>query len=208
MKKFYQLIKDLHLYIGLFISPIIILFSISAIVLNHNFIDWEEDWQEWMFSVDNKVDKTVQFKIPENDLNDLDYVKDIQNQLNIPGEIANIFKDSIRVYIPITAPGHRISIRADLTSGIAYIRMEQTNFWKKLIWLHKMPGPHNENIRGNWLMTKIWTSAVDLAVFCLLLTSVTGVTLWYYLKNERNTGLIALLIGLLSIASLIIGLII
>ena len=126
--------------------------------------------------------------------------------MNISGEIAGVFRDSIQIYIPVTKPGHRVSIRADLVVGLAYIHSEKTNIWKKLIWLHKMPGPHNANIRGNWIYTKIWKSLVDISVIFLLFSSITGITLWYYFKSERTIGLIALLIGFLSIASLVIGL--
>jgi len=194
------------LHIGLFISPLIILFSLSALVLNHNFIDWEEDWQKWMFSVNNEVDEIIEFKVPANDISEIDYAKDILTQINITGEIANIFKDSVQIYIPVTMPGQRISIRADLISGIAYINSEQKNLWMKLIWLHKKPGPHNAKISGNWIYTKIWGSLVDLFVICLLFSSITGIALWYYFKNERRIGLIALLIGFISIASLTIAL--
>ena len=142
MKKYYKKIEDIHLYAGLFISPFIIIFSISALILNHDFIDWQEDWQKWTFSVDDNVDETVKFYLPSTDITEIDYAKDILKQLNITGEISNIFGDSISMYIPVTKPGYRISIKADLISGIAYINSEKVNFWKKLIWLHKMPGPH------------------------------------------------------------------
>ncbi len=206
MKKYYKKIEDIHLYAGLFISPFIIIFSISALILNHDFIDWQEDWQKWTFSVDDNVDETVKFYLPNTDITEIDYAKDILKQLNITGEISNIFGDSISMYIPVTKPGYRISIKADLISGIAYINSEKVNFWKKLIWLHKMPGPHNANIRGNWMYTQLWSSIVDLSVICLFLSSITGIILWFCLKNERNIGLIALLIGFLSIVSLVIGL--
>ena len=206
MKKFYQIIKDLHFYIGLFISPFILVFAISALVLNHDFVDWQDNWQDWYFSVNEKVDETYRIDIPSPDKSNIDFARDIQKQVNISGEIAGVFRDSIQIYIPVTKPGHRVSIRADLVAGLAYIHSEKTNIWKKMIWLHKMPGPHNANIRGNWIYTKIWKSLVDISVIFLLFSSITGITLWYYFKSERIIGLIALLIGFLSIASLVIGL--
>lgn len=206
MKKYYKLIKDIHLYTGLFISPFIILFSISAIILNHDFVNWQEDWQKWSFSVDKKVDKTVKFNIPNASQLKLEKAKNILKEIDIEGEIANIFGDSITMYIPVTKPNYRISIKADLGSGIAYIHSERVSLWKKLIWLHKMPGPHNENIRGNWVYTKFWASVVDLSVICLFFTTITGFILWFYYKNERVIGMISLIIGILSIVSLVIGL--
>ncbi len=206
MKKYYKLIKEVHLHTGLFISPFIIIFSVSALVLNHDFIDWQEDWQKWTFSVDDQVDEEIRFSRPDAGTARIEYAKEILRQIDISGEVANIFGDSSQMYIPVTKPGYRISVKADLISGMAYIHTEKTNLWKKLIWLHKMPGPHNANIRGNWRYTKFWGSAVDLSMICLFISTITGIVLWYYFKNERNAGFIALLIGLLSIASLIIGL--
>ena len=206
MKKYYKIIADIHLYAGLFISPFIIVFSLSAVILNHDFIDWQENWRSWTFSVDDNVDETVKFRLPGTNMTEIEYAKDILKQININGEISNIFGDSLEMYIPVTKPGYRISIKADLISGIAYINSEKVNFWKKLVWLHKMPGPHNANIRGNWIFTRFWSSVVDFSVICLFLSSITGTILWYNVKNERNIGLIALLIGFLSIVSLVIGL--
>jgi hypothetical protein len=194
------------LYAGLFISPFILLFAISALVLNHNFIDWQEDWQKWSFAVDEKVDKTLTIDLPEANPNKIDYAKDILQVLNIEGEIANIFGDSAVMYIPVTKPGYRISIKVNLVSGLTAISSTPTNFWQKLIWLHKMPGPHNASIRGNWNLTKYWRSLADFSVIALFFSSITGVILWYKVKKERNTGLIALIIGALAILSLIIGL--
>lgn len=207
MKKYFGIIRNMHLYAGLFLSPFLILFSMSALILNHDFINWQEDWQKWTFSVDDIVDETVKFDLPGKGMTEIDYAKEILKQLNIKGEISNIFGDSATMYIPVTKPGSRISIKADLASGIAYVHNQKTNFWKKLIWMHKMPGPHNANIRGNWMFVNFWSSVVDFSVICLFLSSITGVVLWYYLKNERTAGLLALLIGFLSMVSLVVALI-
>ena len=206
MKKHYKIFKEIHFHTGLFISPFILVFAISALVLNHHSVDWQEDWQEWYFSVNEKVDQTVDIEIPSADKNRMDYAKDILEQLGVTGEIAGIFGDSIQMFIPVTIPGHRYSIKADLIEGKAYINSSRTSFWKKLIWLHKMPGPHNASIRGNWMQTNIWGSLVDLFVICLLFSAITGIVLWSFFKSERKIGLFALFIGLISIVLLIIGL--
>jgi hypothetical protein len=174
--------------------------------MNHRFVDWKDNWQDWYFSVNDEVDKTVGFNVPDSDKSEIGFAEEILEQLDISGEISNFFGDSIQMYIPVTKPGSRISIKADLISGMAYIHCEKTNFWKKLIWLHKMPGPHNARIRGNWMYTRIWGSVVDLFVILLFFSSITGFILWYHFKNDRIIGLMALLTGLLSLFSLIIGL--
>lgn len=206
MKKYHQVFKEIHYHTGLFISPFILIFAISVIVLNHHFVDWQDDWQDWFFSVDELVDQTLEIQIPPADISGMDKAKDILGQVHVKGEIAGIFGDSIQMYIPVTKPGHRISIKADLVSGIVYIHSSRTSFWKRLIWLHKMPGPHNASIRGNWKQTKIWGSVVDLFVICLLFSSITGIVLWYFFKHERVIGIIALFLGFISLALLIIGL--
>lgn len=206
MKKHYKIFKDIHLHVGLFISPFILIFALSAIVMNHHFVDWQEDWQEWYFSVNEKVDQTVEINIPSSDKNRMDYAKDILEQLEISGEIAGIFGDSIQMIIPVTLPGFRYSIKADLITGKAYIHSSRTSLWKRIVWLHKMPGPHNASIRGNWIKTKIWGSALDVFVICLLFSALTGIVLWSFFKSERAIGIIALCIGFISIVLLIIGL--
>ena len=206
MAGFHQVLKDIHLHTGLFISPFILIFSISALIMNHDFVEWQDHWQKWFFSVDNQIDRTIKFTPPKVVDTEIENAKDILDQINISGEIAGIFGDSAHMYIPVTKPGYRISIKADLITGNAYIHSKRTSLWKKMIWLHKMPGPHNASIRGNWIKTRIWGSVLDFSVIVLFLSSVTGIMLWYYFKKERIIGLLFLLFGVLSIASLIVGL--
>ena len=35
MKKYFPIVQDLHNYLGLFISPFILIFAVSVLVLNH-----------------------------------------------------------------------------------------------------------------------------------------------------------------------------
>ena len=68
------------------------------------------------------------------------------------------------------------------------------NLWESLSYLHKIPGPHNVAIRGNWIGTQIWRLFADATIYLVLFISVSGVYLWWAIKAERRIGL-ALIAG-------------
>jgi SAM-dependent methyltransferase len=69
--------------------------------------------------------------------------------------------------------------------------------------LHKMPGPHNVAIRGNWFATRVWRWFADATIYLTLFISMSGIYLWYVLKAERKIGLTLLTAGALSFFGLI-----
>ena len=141
---------------------------------------------------------------------DLELAREIQRQIRVPGEIDFIRRDEKTgtIEFPITAPGYRAEIDADLRSGKVSIRESRTGIWDAMNYLHKMPGPHNVAVRGNWAGTRAWAWLTDTTVYLLLFLSATGVYLWTVLKNERRAGLICLAGGVVSffaIVFLIVG---
>ena len=99
-------------------------------------------------------------------------------------------------------------MRVDLASGVTELEQRETGIWDAMVYLHKMPGPHNVSVRGNWIMTRIWGWLADWTVYLLLFVTASGVYLWTVLKAERKAGLIFLGTGVLSffgIISAIIG---
>lgn len=70
-----------------------------------------------------------------------------------------------------------------------------------------MPGPHNVNIRGNWIFTRIWGWLAGGTVYLLLFLSASGIYLWTAFKAERRTGLILLGSGVLSLMAIILAIV-
>jgi hypothetical protein len=75
-----------------------------------------------------------------------------------------------------------------------------------LVYLHKSPGQHNANIRGNWIFTRLWRILVDSVVYVLLFLTTGGVYLWAVIKAERKTGLICLGAGMVCFWSIVAAL--
>jgi hypothetical protein len=77
------------------------------------------------------------------------------------------------------------------------------NLWESLSYLHKIPGPHNVAIRGNWLGTRVWRVLADATIYLLLFISLSGVYLWWAIKAERRIGLTLLTAGAVTLFGLI-----
>lgn len=197
----YRWTRDLHLYAGLFLSPIVLLFATSVIVLNHSAL------LRRIADVAEPEKRSVMVSVPDEE-NNLEFAKLIQRQIGISGEIdfINRNEETRRASFPITKPGHRTTVRTDLDSGATEIEEQSLGVWSSMIYLHTMPGPHNVSIRGNWIFTRLWGGVADGTVYLLLFLTASGVYLWTILKAERKLGLIFLGTGLLSFFLIVVAL--
>ena len=197
-QRFYRSTRDLHLYVGLFISPFVLVFALSVIFLNHTWLPWGGT------EVAEAAERQTTVMVP-NEPDNLALVKQIQQQLGVPGEIDFINRnlERHRLSFPIKRPGYTTMVRVDLASGVTELEQRETGLWDALVYLHKMPGPHNVSVRGNWIMTRIWGWLADGTVYLLLFVTASGVYLWAVLKAERKAGLIFLATGVVSFIGII-----
>ena len=189
-------IRDFHLYTGLLISPFVLVFAVSTLLLNHTWKPWEADSDVQSRTV------PISTNVPKG-LEDLAKALWIVEQVGVEGEIQYIRGSGDVVTIPVATPGLRLTIRADLTAGAATIESRKTALWDRLIYLHKTPGPHMAGFRGNWVFTQIWGGLVDGTVALILFSSVSGVYLWLLISAQRRTGIVLLGLGGLTLVLLI-----
>ena len=191
MKKYHSLIRSLHLYLGLFIIPFVLIFAISVLIFNHQaFI--------------NRVNPVKTLPVVKTKLNRITYegdnletAKDILKELNIMGEINFISRNDHFISFPVNTPGLRIFIKVDIHTDSVFISPKYEGPLRATTFLHSMPGPHNVKVRGNSDFIKAWRVLADAVVYLLLFLTVSGVLLWYFIKSERNAGLYAIGLGLL-----------
>lgn len=202
--RFYLWIRDLHLYIGLFLSPFVLVFAISTLFLNHAWKPWEAAAAQT---------RSAQIQVPaglaqSQGMVRLALAKQILTQLGVSGEVDFIryLPKENRLILPVSKPGSRVTIDIELGTGRATLERRDTGIWDALVYLHRSPGPHNAMLRGNWFYMRLWRWFADGTVYLALFLSVSGVYLWAALKAERRTGLILLGAGVASFLMVIYAL--
>src|SRR5512141_200330 len=193
-----SLIRDLHLYFGLFISPFVLVFAVSVFFVVHS----------WLPKIASETSTTrVVSSLPlPGDLQTLagrpliDALKPALEKADVRGEVGfvrHMVKEE-KLIIPVTIPGRETTVSISIASGEATIVTRETGLADALVTLHKSPGQHGPNIRMNWFYMRAWRWLADATVYLTLFISVSGIYLWYVLRAERLVGSILLFAGALS----------
>jgi hypothetical protein len=196
--RFYRLIRDLHLYLGLFSSPFVLVFAISVFFLVHAWLP--------RLAPESSNTRIVSALPLPGDLQTLsgrpliDALKPALEKAEVRGEVGfvrHLVKEE-KLIIPVTIPGREMIVTISIASREATIVTREAGLADALVTLHKSPGQHGPNIRMNWFYMKAWRWMADATVYLILFISVSGIYLWYMLRAERKVGLILLCAGALS----------
>ena len=196
--RFYRLIRDLHLYLGLFSSPFVLVFAISVFFLVHT----------WLTKIAPETANTrVVSALPlPGDLQTLsgrpliEALKPALEKADVHGEVGflqHMVKDE-KLIIPVTVPGRQTIVTISIPSHEATIVTRETGLADAMATLHRSPGEHAPAIRMNWFYMKAWRWLADTTAYLILFISVSGIYLWYVLRAERRVGLVLLFAGALS----------
>lgn len=203
-KAFYRWTRDLHLYLGLFVSPFVIAFAVSVFFLNHAKVDT---------AVATSATTFRDVRIPAGldvvrGREAVDRARDIVNQVGVTGEIGFVryVRKEQRLVIPVSKPGLETIIDVDVSKRTAVVSRRSTGALEAVAYLHKSPGPHNADLRGNWFWTRVWRWLADGTVYLVLFVSATGLYLWFSIKAERRIGFALLGVGAVSFFALLYGL--
>jgi hypothetical protein len=196
----YRWTRDLHLYFGLFISPFILLFAASVFYLNHGKLIAGDAAPETFrdLSIPDGFDRLKGREA-------VDRAKAILPQVRVAGEIGflrYVAKDR-HLILPVAKAGRETTIDVDLDGRTAIVKRRSMNLWESLSYLHKMPGPHNVALRGNWVGIRVWRWFADATIYLLLFISISGIYLWWAIKAERRIGLTLAAAGALTFVVLI-----
>jgi hypothetical protein len=196
--RFYRLTRDLHLYLGLFISPFVLVFAISVFFLVHS-------WLPRIASETSTTRVVSALALPAglpmlSGRPLIDALKPALEKADVRGEVGfvrHLVKEG-KLVIPVTIPGRETTVSISIENREATIVTRETGLADALVTLHKSPGQHGPDIRMNWFYMKAWRWMADATVYLILFISVSGIYLWYVLRAERVEGFILLFAGALS----------
>jgi hypothetical protein len=206
-KYFYLITRDLHLYLGLFIAPFILVFSLSVFFLVHA-------WSPGAGGPPGPKRLVSGLALPTNLENlggraRVDALQTVLADIGVTGEIGFVrhnVKERILLFT-VLVPGREANVMIDLSARTAAISQRDTGIGDALIALHKAPGPHLVDIRMNWLPMRVWRWLADGTVYLLFFISLSGVYLWAVLRAERLIGLALIGAGAASFLGIIYALI-
>lgn len=201
-KKLHWVLRDLHLYLGLFVSPFVVLFAISVFFLVH----------AWLPKPKSDPARRVVSELPlPVDLERLsgrtriEALKPALERAGVHGEVGWVqyHPKENRLVIPLTVPGRETTVTIDSVKKEAVIETRTTGLADGLIMLHKSPGPHLVALRMNWCYMRVWSWFADATVYLVLFITLTGLYLWYALRPERKAGTVLLAAGAVSFVGLV-----
>lgn len=202
MKQFYAFTRDLHLYFGLFISPLVLVFAISVFFLVHAWLPGAIQTPIKRTATNLAVPAGVELLSGREQVNAL---RSVLDQVGVQGEVNFIRRipNEHRLVIPVVVPGHEVTVDLNLETRSAIVTSSGENMWSAMVYLHKMPGQHLASLRGNWVFMRLWRWLADATVYLVLFLSISGIYLWAVLRAERRIGLVLLAAGAFSFLGLV-----
>ncbi len=195
--------RKLHNYLGLYFLLFIWLFAISGLVLNHSKWSVGEFWKSRQESIAQRAITRPSAS------GDIAIAADLMTQLGIVGEIGDTKRDAEgRVFdFQVVKPGKVFRVEARLDSAFAKVTEIRLNAWGVLDALHKFTGVRMDAPAQSrdWILTRIWSLAMDALAVGLVILVCSGLYLWYRLPSKRATGLVALVAGVACCAFFLYG---
>lgn len=184
--------RKIHIYLGLYFLLFIWLFTFSGLLLNN---------PEWSISNywPDREEIFFQSEIESPSKNgDLAIAKDLMRQLDIRGEVHETRRGASNdeFSAQVRRPGQILNIAANFETGLAEITEIRVNTWGVIRMLHTFSGVKSQtDERRNWLLTKIWSFSMDALAVGLIIIVLSGLYMWYFLKQKRKVGLVVLALG-------------
>jgi hypothetical protein len=111
-KAFYRWIRDLHMYLGLFLGPFVLVYATSTILFNHAYMPWGGRAA--------RAGETRLVRVSVHDAeNSLDVAKEVRHQVGVEGEIGFVSRPRTRpeLSFSVEKPGRTTSVRVNLATG-------------------------------------------------------------------------------------------
>src|SRR6188474_1742536 len=204
MRRFYLITRDLHLYFGLFLSPFLLVFAFSVFYLVHGLTRRPAP------TAADTTRTVADLSVPPalaamQGRARVEALRPLLDQLGVRGEIDFVrhVASEHRLIVPVRLPDSDTIVDLDYDQRTATVSTRRQSLGDALVYLHKMPGPHNVDVRGNTRLMRGWRILADGTAYVLLFVTISGIYLWFALRAERRVGLALLAGGAVTFGGLV-----
>ena len=169
----------LHIYLSMAGFALLLFFSVTGITLNHT--EWFEDMQTTV-SQKGEMDTTSL----RGGTDRLAVAEALRKAHKVSGYVSSFEVDEAQVTVSFAGPGYSADVFIDRTDGRYELTETRTGIWGVMNDLHK-----GRDTGGTWR----WL--IDVSAVLMILISLTGLFMLFYLKRKRLAGLLVALAGLL-----------
>jgi len=184
-----KLIRRVHLYLALFLTPWMIVYALSGLVLNHN--ETVRSWYGGKFPEFEKIEERPYTTVFSTGATPREIGVQVLADLGLAGSFNT----------PPNPPAERLVFNRFASFSahrVTYFRTENRVVIEKQI----TPAPvivNRAHFRSGYeqpyLASKIWAATVDLAVVGMIFWILSGVFMWWEIKPARLWGALCAFAG-------------
>jgi uncharacterized protein len=173
----------LHIYLSMFSFGMLLFFAITGITLNHP--QWIEGQQRVTHSTGELTPALIS---EENKLNELQVVEFIRSKYGIKARLSDFVADETEYSVSFKGPGYAADVFIDRTSGSYELTIAQYGLVAIMNDLHK-----GRDSGG------VWAWFIDISAGLMVLVSLTGFVMIYFLRKKRLNGTLLAVAGAMVI---------
>lgn len=162
---------------------LVLFFSVTGLTLNH--VEWFDGAQKTV-TLTGEVPTALLAKPDE-----LRIVEHLRNTHHIRGAVGDTRIDDQQYEVTFKGPGYSADAAIDRATGKYNIIETRNGFWAVMNDLHKGRDTG-----------KAWSWVIDISAVLLVLVSLTGLALIFFLYKKRTAGLIVAVVGTIAFIAL------
>ena len=184
----YNLLRNIHLYLGLASCLFLLMYGVSAIQMSH---------PDWFANSAIKSQTTVRIEGASPDGRAV--ARELMDKHGLRGELRRVSNTPSGFSLAIGRPGTDHTVEYNRSTGEAKIATRTAPFIGMLNGIHHVAGMWHTYGVLNW-----WGVCVLAVSAGLFVIAGTGVYLWFKLRPERRTGAVLLVFSLAYSVTVII----
>jgi hypothetical protein len=175
----------IHIYLSMFSLVSLLFFAVTGLTLNHT--EWFEDMQT---TSRMEGSMTGAWVAPGDSSNvaKLEVVEYLRKAQHISGAVGEFAIDEEQCTISFNGPGYTADVFINRADGNYEVSETKTGIWGIMNDLHK----GRDAGQG-------WSWLIDISAILMIIVSLSGLMMLFFLKKKRMAGLLMIVLGGLAV---------